>query len=46
MSLGSVNGGQELANQKPWYVLLVKPRHEKSVTEALDGKGYEGHAHA
>jgi len=41
MSLGSVNGGQDLANQNPWYVLLVKPRHEKSVAEALDGKGYE-----
>ena len=43
MSLGNcgLKGGQDLANQNPWYVLLVKPRHEKSVAEVLDGKGYE-----
>jgi transcription antitermination factor NusG len=46
MSLGScdisgVNRRQELANQNPWYVLLVKPKHEKRVAEALGGKGYE-----
>ena len=41
MSLGDVNGGQDLASQNPWYVLLVKPKHEKRVEEALGGKGYE-----
>lgn len=41
MSLGDVNGGQDLASQNPWYVLLVKPKHEKRVEEALSGKGYE-----
>ena len=25
----------------PWFVLYVKPRHEKSVSTMLQGKGYE-----
>jgi transcriptional antiterminator RfaH len=41
MSLGDVTGGQDLASQNLWYVLLVKPKHEKRVEEALGGKGYE-----
>jgi transcription antitermination factor NusG len=28
-------------DQDPWYVILVKPKHEKSVAEALACKGYE-----
>ena len=46
MSLGRcdisrVNGRQDLANPNRWYVLHVKPKHEKRVAEALGGKGYE-----
>ncbi len=28
-------------DQPPWFVLYVKPRHEKHVTRLLRGKGYE-----
>lgn len=46
MSLGScnmsrLNCGLDLANQNPWYVLGVKPKHEKRVAQALGTKGYE-----
>ena len=44
MSLRScdINSGQEFTSQNPWYALVVKPKHEKRVAEALAGKGYEG----
>jgi transcriptional antiterminator NusG len=28
-------------NCSPWFALYVKPRHEKKVTQMLQGKGYE-----
>jgi len=28
-------------NSWPWFALWVRPRHEKSVSDALDGKGFE-----
>jgi transcription antitermination factor NusG len=31
----------EAEDHNPWYVVLVKPQHEKSVAEALTCKGYE-----
>jgi transcription antitermination factor NusG len=30
-----------LIDQNPWFVLYVKPRHEKNVSALLRGKGYD-----
>src|SRR4051812_47188984 len=28
-------------DSEPWFALYVKPRHEKSVTAMLEGRGYD-----
>ena len=41
MSLGECDSENRLGTTGPWYTVLVKPKHEKTVAEALENKGYE-----
>jgi transcription antitermination factor NusG len=34
--------GERISNQRHWYAVRVRPRWEKIVAEALEGKQYEG----